>query len=285
MFRTLRVPLLALALAPGLGCLQYNDPCQPLVEDPEAVVGYLGEDVYLDKPFTRHGNHALGQLAADALFHAEDGSSNPAVLGLVNGGALRAEGLCITRSVLPKGPLRNGLLHEILLFENAVVTVDITEQQLVAMLERSAEGLFPAGESIVSPAGALLHVSEGTRVRVDCERPRGQRVVELTLTDRRSGQPVAMPLPPRTDPSIRYRVAMSSFILQGGDGYGAILGDTGTDPSRNPVQARTLEGMATDANLTEDYMRSTYPSEARALREDGRIIFDNCAQPARSVGP
>jgi 5'-nucleotidase / UDP-sugar diphosphatase len=279
MLRTLSVAVLALVL----GCLRYNEPCQPLVADPEAIVGYLGEDIFLDRAFTRHDNHALGQLSADALLRAEDASSSPAVLGVVNGGALRAEGLCVTRSVIPKGPLKSGLLHEILLFENAVVTVDLTEQQLVAMLERSVEGLSPEGQPILSPPGGFLHVSEGTTVRVDCMRPRGQRLVELTLPDRKGGPPVRVPLPARTEPSIRYRVAMSSFILQGGDGYGAILGDAGKDPSRNPVQARTPEGMATDANLTERYMRSTHPSEATALREANRIIFDRCARPSRPV--
>jgi 5'-nucleotidase / UDP-sugar diphosphatase len=287
MSRSLTAAILAVALAPGLGCLAYNDPCQPLVDDPEAVVGYLAEDVLLDKPFARHDNHALGQLAADAFLHAEDGSRAPATLGIINGGSLRAEGLCVTRSVIPRGPLKNGLLHEVLLFENAVVTVDLTEKQLVDMLEHSVGGLFREEESIVSPSGSFLHVSEGTTLRVDCALPKGQRVVGLTLTKREGGteQVVEVPLPPREDPSIRYRVAMPDFILKGGDGYGAILGDAGKDPSRNPAQARTLEGLATDARLTEAYMRANYPSEARALREaqPARIELLNCARPARPV--
>jgi 2',3'-cyclic-nucleotide 2'-phosphodiesterase (5'-nucleotidase family) len=261
------------ALAPGLGCLEYNDPCQPLVDDPDAVIGYLAHDVLLDRPYTRHDNNGIGQLAADAFRHAEDGSSAPAELGVVNGGALRAEGLCVTRTVAPKGPLKNGLLHEILLFENAVVTVDLTEQQLVAMLEHAVGGLFVEGQPIVSPSGAFLHVSEGTTVQVDCSRARGQRLVGLTVNDR------AVPLPPRSDPSVRYRVAMPNFLLNGGDGYGPIFGEAGKDPARNPVTARKLRG--TDANLAEGYMREHYPSEAQPLRETQRIVFQNCALPVR----
>jgi 2',3'-cyclic-nucleotide 2'-phosphodiesterase (5'-nucleotidase family) len=273
--RPLTAAALALALTPGLSCLQYNDPCQPLVDDPDEVVGYLSEDVYLDKPYTRHDNNALGEVVADAFRHAEDESSRPAEMGIVNGGALRAEGLCATRTVAPKGPLRNGHLHEILLFENPVVTVDLTEQQLVAMMEHSVEALYLEGQAIVSPSGAFLHVSEGTSLTVDCSRPKGQRVTLLKVNTK------TVSLPPRTDPSIRYRVAMPNYILNGGDGYGAILGDVGKDPARNPVTA--LKETGTDADLTAGYMRQKYSTETQPLSEDGRILFQHCAKPLRPV--
>ena len=277
MSRTLTAALLAVALAPGLGCLQYNDPCQPLVDDPDSTVGYLAEDVFLDRPYARHDNNALGQLAADAFRHAEDGSKAPAELGVINGGSLRAEGLCVTRTVIPRGPLKNGLLHEVLLFENALVTVNLTERQLVDMFEHAVADLYPEGQPILFPSGAFLHVSEGTTVRVDCERPVGQRVVALQVNER------TVPLPPRAEESIVYRVAMPDFLLGGGDGYGTIFKDAATDLSRNPVTASTQEGKATDANLAEAHMRSNHSTETRALREAGRIIFEHCARPARPV--
>jgi hypothetical protein len=70
MSRSLLTALLAAALAPAFGCVAYNDPCQPLVDNPDAIVGFLGEDVLIDRPYARHDNNALGQLAADALRHA-----------------------------------------------------------------------------------------------------------------------------------------------------------------------------------------------------------------------
>ncbi|MBJ6762724.1 5'-nucleotidase C-terminal domain-containing protein [Myxococcaceae bacterium JPH2] len=265
---------LVLALcAPALGCLAYNDSCTPLVDDPDAVVGYLGEDVFLDKPFARHANNALGQLSADALLHAEDGSSKPAELGVVNGGSLRAEGLCVTRSSVRKGPLTDGVLHEIMLFENLVVTVDLTEKQLVDVFENSVGALYSEGQYISSPSGAFLHVSEGTSVRVDCSHTKGQRIRELKVGSR------VVQIPARTDESIRYRVAMSAFLLGGGDGYGAILGSVGQDPARNPVQARKLGG--TDVNLTAAYMKEKYPNASQALTEAPRVVFENCALPVR----
>lgn len=270
-----RTGLLALVLTPSLSCLQYNDPCQPLVADPQAIIGYLAQDVPLDRPSARHDNNALGQLAADALRHAEDGSKAPAELGVVNGGSLRNEGLCVARTLLPKGPLKNGVLHEVLLFENSVVTVDLTEQQLVAMFEHSVDALYPANQPILSPTGYFLQLSEGTTLQVDCSQPAGKRVQQLQVNDR------VVPLPPRTDSSIRYRVAMVSYLIQGGDGYDTIFKNAGTDLSRNPVTASTAEGKATDASLTEAYMRAHHGTEAQALQVSERVVFVNCNRPAR----
>ncbi|WP_434379921.1 5'-nucleotidase C-terminal domain-containing protein [Melittangium boletus] len=275
--RLLRTALLALALAPSAGCLQYNEQCQPLIADPDTVLGYLGSDVFLDRTHTRHDNHALGQLSADALLHAEDNNSpaTPTELAVVNGGALRSEGLCVTRVSIPKGPLKNGLLHEVMLFENSVVTVDLTEKQVVDMFERSVSALFPANQSIISPPGTFLQVSDGVSLRVDCARPAGQRVQELTIGRR------TVSLPPSSSASIRYRVAMSGYLAQGGDGYGAIFKDAASDVSRNPVTARGETGRATDVSLSEAYMKSRYGSEDRPLVAQGRIIFQNCARPTR----
>ncbi|WAM23379.1 5'-nucleotidase C-terminal domain-containing protein [Myxococcus sp. NMCA1] len=258
------------------GCIAYNDSCQPLVEDPDAVVGYLAHDVLLDKVYTRHDNNALGQLVADALLHAEDESTRPAVLGVVNGGSLRQEGLCVTRTSLRQGALTDGVLHELILFENLVVTVDLTEKELVDMMELSVGALYLEGQSIASPSGAFLHVSEGSSLRVDCAQPRGSRVRELTV----GGVPVE--LPPRDDTSIRYRVAMNAYILEGGDGYGAALGNAGQNPDRNPVQVRRLGGM--EANLASAYMKTKHPTPVQALREQSRVVFQNCALPARPAG-
>ncbi|MCE9673534.1 5'-nucleotidase C-terminal domain-containing protein [Myxococcus stipitatus] len=277
--RPTRLLLTAIALAsPLAGCISYNDSCQPLVADPEAVVGYLGEDVQLDKAFTRHDNNALGQLVADAFMHAEDGSARPADMGIVNGGSLRAEGLCYTRMSLKKGPLTDGVLHEIILFENLVVTVDLTERELVDMMEASVASLYLEGQAITSPSGAFLQVSEGTKVTVNCGAEGRSRITSLVV----GGRTVNL-ASPSTDPSIRYRVAMPSFLLEGGDGYGSVFGNAGQNPDRNPVQARKLGG--TDANIASAYMREKYPSPVQALTEDAsRVTFVNCALPARPAG-
>lgn len=273
MNRPLLAVLLVAVLVSGPGCLSYNDPCQPLVPDPDAVLGFLGEAVHLERPFTRHDNNALGQLAADAYQHAEDDSSARAALGIINGGAIRAEGLCVTRSSLPKGPLTEGVFHEVLLFDNQLVTVDLTEKELVDMFEHSVGSLTHAGQPLAPPPGSFLQISESARLRVDCEYPRGQRVRELSIGGAR------VVLPPRADANVRYRVAMPNFLLNGGDGYGPIFGNAGTNPDRNPVQSQKFQGV--DSQIAAAYLKATYPNEAQPLREAERIIFENCAKPTR----
>lgn len=279
MTRPLTTALLALVLAPLSGCLSYNDQCQPLVEEPETVLGYLGNAVKMDRLFTRHGNHAIGQLAADALLHAEDRSKTPAELGVVNGGALRAEGLCVTRTSIPAGPLKNGLLHEVMLFENSVVTMNLTEKQLVAMFEHSVEGLSQQGQPILAPSGAFLQVSEKTSLHVDCQLEKGHRVKKLTV----NGREVSISAPRDTE---YYRVAMSSFLALGGDGYGSIFKDAASDVTRNPATADSdVSGRTTDVSLTAARLRQQYGDQNRPLYEEPRIVLERCANPSQPGVP
>ena len=141
------------------------------------------------------------------------------------------------------------------------------------MFEHSVEGLSPSGQAISSPPGSFLHVSESVSMRVDCEYPKGQRVKALKVGS------TAVMIPPRTDPNIRYRVGMISYLSAGGDGYSAAFGNAGSDPNRNPVQSRKLGGV--DSNIVGGYMHATYSSDARPLKEAERIELDNCAVPAR----
>lgn len=282
--------LLALALFPLLastsGCVQYNEQCQPLVEEPGEIIGYLGEDVPLDKPSARHDNHAIGQLAADAFRDAFTDTSSPADLGVFNGGAIRAEGICVTRERLFAGPLKRGLLYEVLLFENIVTAVDLTEAELVAIFERAASRLSPAGEPITSPPGGFLQISAGTELEINCTKPAGERVAKLVV----DGREVDLTAP-STDLEERFRIAVPSFLLQGGDGY-AELAAVSSDPSRNPVQAQQLGGI--DSNLAADYMSRHYNPEtppeggevAGTLTVKQHIRFgpaedgiDTCARP------
>ena len=110
---------------------------------------------------------------------------------------------------------------------------------------------------------------------VDCSQPAGKRVQELRVNDRE------VVLPARSDPSIRYRVAMVSYLAGGGDGYGTIFKDAATDLSRNPVTASSAEGKATDAILTEAYMRAHHATEAQGLQVSGRVVFVNCNRPVQ----
>jgi 2',3'-cyclic-nucleotide 2'-phosphodiesterase (5'-nucleotidase family) len=259
------------------GCVAYNDQCQPLVNDPNERMAFIakGTELFLDRPNARHGNNAIGQQAADAFAWVFSESDRPVDFAVVNGGSIRAEGLCITRNILREGPLSNGVLHEIMLFENPVQAVDLSEAEVVQMFEHSAERLFTAPAPIVSPAGSFLQVSDSVAMTIDCSRPALDRVTALSING------VALQKPGRTIEQRKLRMATSSFIIAGGDGY-TMLAGKGTDPSRNPANAQRAGGI--DSNIAAAYLKQSefnQTVEAGFRVDTGRITFMNCSQPTR----
>ncbi len=259
MIRPLLTAALTLALAaPGAGCLDYNEPCGGLVENPERVAGYIDGDVYLDRPNARHANNAIARLTAEAFVDAFSGS-RPVDLAVVNGGSIRAEGgvvgadgQCLTRNTLPRGAVTLGDIYQILLFENLVYAVSVKESVLFEVFEHSVSGLLPTGSPVSSPSGRFLHVAgtPGTEIRVDCARPVGQRITGLRVGDRqlqRTGEETV-------------RMALTEFILGGGDGY-AMLAPLRADLST--VVAEKEGGV--DNDITAAYFNATYGSEDRAF--------------------
>ncbi len=254
-------------------CVAYNEQCQALVENPTEKVASLGAELWLDRPNTRHAPNALGQAAADAFVDVFSSSSKPADFAIVNGGSLRAEGLCgATRNIVPAPPgLTNGVLHEILLFENLVNAVDVTEDEVMAIFEHSAERLFPAPTPIASPAGSFLQVSKEIELVIDCAQAPGMRVTALKI----KGEVIQRP----GRVNKRFRVALTAFLL-GGDGYLMLTG-LGKDPDRNPAQAQRFGGV--DSNITADYLRHTWLSAPGLVVDKARVTLNGCTQAVRPV--
>lgn len=272
----MRALVTAIALSCS-GCLAYNDQCQPLVDNPSERVAFVasGTELFLDKPNTRHGNNALGQQAADAMVWVFANSDKPADFGVVNGGGLRAEGLCVTRNIIGAGPLTNGVLHEIMLFGNLAQAVDLSEDQVFTMFEHSVERLYPDSQAIAAPAGSFLQVSDSVELHVDCALDAGSRVTSLKIggaTLNRPGRPITQQA---------FRVATSDYILKGSDGY-TMLEGVRDDASRNPSTAQRFAGI--DSNIAAAFLKQ---SPFNAAVEEGfkvdasRITFANCAVPAR----
>ncbi len=271
--RVLAVCLAAL----GSGCVAYNDQCQPLVENPNERMAFIakGTEVFLDRANARHGNNAIGQQAADAFAWVFAQSGSPADFGVVNGGSIRAEGLCLTRNILKEGPLSNGVLHEVMLFENPVQAIDVSEQEVIAIFEHSVERLFATPAPIVSPAGSFLQVSKEVAMTVDCSRPALDRVTSLTING------VALTKPGRPLEQKKFRLATSSFIISGGDGY-TMLAGKGTDSTRNPSNAQRAGGI--DSNIAAAYLKQSafnVTVEAGLKVEPARVVFMNCSVPTR----
>ncbi len=302
----LLLSLPALGLAGAAGCMAYNEPCTAFVDDPEAVVGYLEEEISIREAEVRVEDAAIGQLVADAYVRAFDGTDEPADVGIENAGAIRDEGLCEPRESLAAGPVRKKVLREILPFDDTVELVEITEQGLKDLFEHAYARL-----GTLEPAsGAFLQLG-GAEVAVDCGRPAevlsdegrvrtGERVVGIVLrprtqqsctsisncTDARYPDCAAGLVslrdptqsaafcgrvvdPSAPDPAGRVRVATNSFLSGGGDGYLDFA-----EPTTSTVVGRSD---ALNFQIVAAWFAAAWPEESPypGLPED-RVVLLNC---------
>jgi 2',3'-cyclic-nucleotide 2'-phosphodiesterase (5'-nucleotidase family) len=132
----------------------------------------------------------VGNLVADAL-RARSGTQ----IALLNAASARVD--------IPKGPITERLLFEVLPVENTLITLKLSGAQIKKILSRR-----------------VMSVS-GVRVSLDGKKPEGRRLKSVKLED---GRPLA-------DKEF-YSVATNDFLLSGGDGFtefaqGVDVEDTG----------------------------------------------------------
>jgi len=157
--------------------------------------------VSLETPFARgdqQSETAIADLVADGTLASTPGAD----VALSNGGSLRID--------LPAGPLTYGSIYELYPFDNRIVTLRLTGNQLTRIIGYNLERTVPPFE--------LLPIA-GFTVDARCDG----NMLRVTLT-RSSGVPI------RADE--RLTVATSDFIAGGGDGIVApagALGEIGTD--------------------------------------------------------
>ncbi|BAK65503.1 putative nucleotidase [Sphingobium sp. SYK-6] len=148
----------------------------------------------LEKMTDATGQSALGNLIADAQRAAMAApASGGAQIAFMNPGGIRGS---ITPG--PDGTVSFGDLYRVQPFGNTLVVKALTGAQIREALEFQ----FLRAES-----PSILSVSKGFSFAFDLRRPAGQRIVEATL----DGAPL--------NDETTYRVAMSNFLGQGGDGF------------------------------------------------------------------
>jgi 5'-nucleotidase len=133
----------------------------------------------------------LGNFVADAFRNATG-----ADIALMNGGSIRAD------DVIPAGDLTRRDILSILPFNNPIVKVEVIGATVRSMLEH---GVSQSGGESTQP-GRFPQIS-GLRFVYDPSRKPGERVTEITI----GGKPL--------DEKKSYTVALSSFLIGGGDGY------------------------------------------------------------------
>ncbi|MFF4794310.1 bifunctional metallophosphatase/5'-nucleotidase [Streptomyces sp. NPDC001276] len=161
-------------------------------------VGYITKDV------TRTGavESPLGDLIADAqLAHAKSLDSR-AVVALMNPGGIRADLVYPASGKEGDGVVTFGEGFAVQPFSNTVNLKNLTGAQLFTVLKQQVSGSNAA-------APKYLQISSGLTYTLDLTKTGADRVVEDSI--RLDGKPI--------DPTATYRVAMNSFLADGGDGF------------------------------------------------------------------
>jgi 5'-nucleotidase / UDP-sugar diphosphatase len=140
----------------------------------------------------RAGETNLGDLFADAMR-----ADSKADITIVNSGSIRGDRL------FPAGPLTRRTLIEMHPFNNAICTVRIPGRVVLAALNSGVSKL-------PGTAGQFPQVS-GLTMRVTLSAPAGNRVSDVRV----GGQPL--------DLDKTYSVAISEYMLRGGDEYGMFI--------------------------------------------------------------
>ena len=162
----------------------------------------------------------VGDLVTDAMREASG-----ADIAFQNGGGIRAD--------LPHGELTMEAVFTLLPFDNMIVTMDLTGEQIRRALSRSIDG-----------SRQILQVS-GLRFLYDPSKPAGNRITDIAL----STGPLV--------PDKTYRVAVNDFLAAGGDGF------TEFKEGRNPL----VEDSLRDAVVS--YLKTHSPVSPRI---EGRIL-------------
>lgn len=229
--------------------LQLLEQYRPGIVALDEQIGHT--NVFLDSSRCRFEECNIGNMIADSLVvtyaatreQSTDGFWTDAAIGFVQGGGIRAS--------LNVGPITMKDLKTVLPFGNAKVVTDITGAQLHRMLEQSVYRYDG-----VSGYGEFLQMA-GVHVEYDLALPPHQRVVRVEVRCARCQVPSYEPL--KEDEL--YRVILSQFLYEGGDGYDMLPG--------SPRELLTYG----EYEITEEYLKRyspIYPAVEWRIRLQGQ---------------
>ncbi|QDQ29394.1 bifunctional metallophosphatase/5'-nucleotidase [Chitinimonas arctica] len=189
---------------------KYAALTQPLEE---RIIGKL--PAAMSREATPGGNTALGRMVANAQLAAmRDARYGAAEIGLVNLGGLRAD-------LRPdaQGQVRYGQLFTVQPFNNNLITLSLTGEELLSLLEQQFDA---KGEMYA------WQFSSNVAYRWSAKRPAGKRVDVASL--RIDGA--------AWDAKRLYRIAVPTFLADGGDG--AKMLTHGRDRHVGPIDLDSL---------------------------------------------
>ncbi len=289
MNRNLRMALLALVIvwSSNLACAVYNDSCP--VADPE-VWGQINVELDVRRAFVRQCEAPVGSFIADAMLNYDYGLKDVDAMGVprnvspnvavINAGAIRERVVCgqgdEKRESIPRGPVTDQDIFQLLPFENTIVVIKMTGDQLKKILEWGMSSLDLPGDN--SEVGHFLQVAgEGKiEVAVDCTGPaqtldsegkeitnEGNRVTSVCVG---GGVPCFVPDGTYYVATLEYLTGTSDLDVPN-DGFVSFHG------------AGIIENFETHVPLTET-VRSwlAVQHEADYPKIEQRMLFSNCKE-------
>ncbi len=172
----------------------------------------------------RRPESTIGDFICDAM-RADTGVD----IAMQNPGGMRAD--------LDAGPITRGDVYAVMPFDNTIVTLELTGEQVKLALEQALRG------------SRVTQVS-GIRYVVDSKKPALERVIRVTHAD---GTPL--------DPKRTYKVAVNNFMASGGDQYDALA-----QPANRSDTGRLIR------DAMEKFVRSLKAAgKPLDIQSDGRI--------------
>lgn len=142
----------------------------------------------------------LGNLIADGMLAAAKALRPNAVIALQNGGGIR--------ETINEGPITLGEVLTVLPFNNDLVTITLTGQEIKEAMENGVSTITET-----SPDGRFPHIA-GMRFDYDSTKPVGERVVRMQVKE--GARYVTLDL------EKSYEVATNAFTAKGGDFYASL---------------------------------------------------------------
>jgi len=206
-------------------------PYSPKVRELEVVIGKLKGELKKGGA----GSGSLGNFVADGMrAQASVKTGKPITVALMNGGGMR-------RNNIGEGELKARDIFELLPFENALITVDLTGEQLTKLLQ-----MIVAGREAQS----------GARITYKTNADKSSEMESARLRDAGGEKEI--------DPNATYAITTIDYLYRVGGRYAILqqgknmkeLGITLRDAIINYVKSETAAGREIKPNL------------------DGRFVFD-----------
>lgn len=174
----------------------------------ESVIGTVAEDLCLER-IPGQGRSALCDVSETASMGSDIANlvalafrtqSNTSDIAIQNAGGVRID--------IPAGPITIGDAYTLLPFANTLLEIDMSGEQVIAMLEDAIDyALLEDGST-----GAYPYAS-GLRWNTDASQEKGQRVSVVQVRLKGESEWSAIDL------DTSYKIVTNDFIGDGGDGY------------------------------------------------------------------